>query len=54
MEDLLELGKQVLASQPFSVLVGAELLHFSQGHAELKIPIRPEPNNSTVLYTEGS
>lgn len=42
MEDLLELGKQVLASQPFSVLVGAELLHFSQGHAELKIPIRPE------------
>ena len=42
MEDLLELGKQVLASQPFSFLVGTELLHFSEGHAELKIPIRPE------------
>jgi uncharacterized protein (TIGR00369 family) len=42
MEDLLNLGKQVLASQPFSVLIGAELLSFSQGYAELKIPIRPE------------
>lgn len=42
MEDLLNLGKQVLASQPFSVLVGAELLSFTQGYAELKIPIRPE------------
>jgi len=42
MEDLLDLGKQVLASQPFSVLVRAELLSFTQGYAELKIPIRPE------------
>jgi uncharacterized protein (TIGR00369 family) len=42
MEDLLAFGKQALASQPFSVLLGAELLCFSQGHAELKIPIRAE------------
>lgn len=42
MEDLFDFGTQVLASQPFSVLVGAELLFFSQGRAELKIPIRPE------------
>jgi len=42
MEDLLNLGKQVLASQPFNGLIGAELLSFSQGYAELKIPIRPE------------
>ena len=42
MEDLLNLGKEVLASQPFSMLIGAELLRFSQGYAELKIPIRPE------------
>ena len=42
METLLDLGTQVLASQPFSVLLGAELLRFSQGFAELKIPIRPE------------
>ena len=31
MDELLELGKQVLASQPFSVLVGAELTAFSVG-----------------------
>jgi len=42
MEDLFTLGKEILASQPFSVLIGAELLSFSQGYAELKIPIRPE------------
>jgi uncharacterized protein (TIGR00369 family) len=42
MEDLFTLGKEVLASQPFSVLIGAELLSFSQGYAELKIPIRSE------------
>jgi len=42
METLLDLGTQILASQPFSVLLGAELLRFSQGFAELKIPIRPE------------
>ena len=42
METLLDLGTQVLASQPFSVLMGAELVRFSQGFAELKIPIRPE------------
>jgi uncharacterized protein (TIGR00369 family) len=42
MEDLFDFGTQVLALQPFSVLVGAELLFFSQGRAELKIPIRPE------------
>jgi uncharacterized protein (TIGR00369 family) len=42
MEDLLDLGKQALASQPFSLLLGAELLSFSQGRVELKVPIRPE------------
>ena len=30
MEDLLAFGRQAMASQPFSVLLGAELLHFSQ------------------------
>jgi uncharacterized protein (TIGR00369 family) len=42
MEDLFTLGKEVLASQPFSALIGAELISFSQGQVELKIPIRPE------------
>ena len=30
MDDLFEFGKQVLAAQPFSVLVGAELTAFDQ------------------------
>ena len=42
MDDLLQLGKEALASQPFSVLVGAELTGYSSGHAELTIPIAPQ------------
>ena len=42
MDDLLQLGKQILASQPFSVLVGAELTGYSPGWAELTIPITPQ------------
>jgi uncharacterized protein (TIGR00369 family) len=42
MEDRLARGKQVLAAQPFSVLLGAELLSLSKGSAELKVPIRAE------------
>lgn len=40
--DLLELGQQILASQPFSQLVGATLTAFDQGRVELVIPIRPD------------
>ena len=42
MEDMLTWGRQVLASQPFSVLLGAELLGFSEGSAELRIPVRAD------------
>ncbi|MGH8286690.1 MAG: PaaI family thioesterase [Steroidobacteraceae bacterium] len=42
MEDMLTWGRQVLAAQPFSVLLGAELVAFAEGFAELKIPIRTE------------
>jgi len=42
LDDLLQLGKQALASQPFSVFVGAELTGFSPGWAELTIPITPQ------------
>lgn len=41
-DDLLEFGRQILASQPFSVHVGAELIEFSQGRAALRIPVTPE------------
>jgi uncharacterized protein (TIGR00369 family) len=42
MEDMLTWGRRVLASQPFSVLLGAELLGFAEGSAELKVPIKAE------------
>jgi len=42
MDEMLTMGRQVLAMQPFSVLMGAELTAFSAGHSELKIPVRQE------------
>jgi uncharacterized protein (TIGR00369 family) len=42
MDDLLGFGKQALASQPFSALIGAELTGYSPGRAELTIPITPQ------------
>lgn len=42
MDDLLPWGREVLASQPFSVLLGAELVAFAHGRAELRIPVRAE------------
>jgi uncharacterized protein (TIGR00369 family) len=42
VQDMLVRGKEILASQPFSVLLGAELLIFSEGRAEIGIPIREE------------
>lgn len=42
MDEWLTMGKKILASQPFSVLLGAELTAFSVGQAELSIPITPQ------------
>ena len=42
MRDLLPLGKEVLASQAFSALLGAEIVDFSEGRAELRVPIRDQ------------
>jgi len=39
---MLELGWKILASQPFSAFLGAELLGLAEGAAELSVPIRPE------------
>lgn len=39
MSKLLEWGQQVLATQPFSKLLDAELVEFVEGRAELHIPI---------------
>lgn len=37
--DMLALGRSVLASQPFNVLVGAELVGGGRGEAEMRVPI---------------
>jgi uncharacterized protein (TIGR00369 family) len=37
----LALGQQVLAAQPFSVLLGAELLHFSPERTEVLLELQP-------------
>lgn len=38
----LELGRKILAQQPFSVLLGAELAHLAAGEAELRLPLRDD------------
>ncbi len=43
--DALEMGRAVLAGQPFSVLLGAELLAFEPGMAELGLVLKPEHMN---------
>lgn len=40
MDNILELGRQILAAQPFSQLIGAELITFRSGYVELCIPTR--------------
>jgi uncharacterized protein (TIGR00369 family) len=42
MTELLDLGRAVLAKQPFSVLAGAELMHFEPGRADLALAVRDE------------
>ncbi|SEQ38340.1 PaaI family thioesterase [Thalassovita taeanensis] len=42
MSDMLEMGRKVLASQPFSTLLGTQLTTFELGHAELQLPLRPD------------
>src|SRR6202047_4356968 len=42
MEDMLTWGRQILASQPYSVLLGANMLAFSKESVELKVPLRAD------------
>ncbi len=42
MDDLLQLGQQALAAQPFSRLLRAQLTAFRRGQAELTVPITPD------------
>ena len=38
--ELLAMGRRILAEQPFSELLGAELTAFEPGRADLRLPIR--------------
>ena len=38
-EGMLDMGRAILAAQPFSVLIGAELLSLSSGSVELQVPV---------------
>jgi uncharacterized protein (TIGR00369 family) len=42
MEDLFEFGKAILESQPFSQLIGTQLIGFEPGYAELSLEIKDE------------
>jgi uncharacterized protein (TIGR00369 family) len=42
VDDLFLMGQQALDAQPFSRLFDAQLLTFTQGYAELAIPITPQ------------
>ncbi len=39
MTDRLALARQILASQPFSVMIGTEVLAYGDGMVELRLPI---------------
>jgi len=41
-EVFLQMGKEVLAKQPFSVLLGAELMALLPGKADLQLLLKPE------------
>lgn len=40
MSELFAFGQKVLREQPFSVLIGTELLSFTPGEAVLRVPVR--------------
>jgi uncharacterized protein (TIGR00369 family) len=42
MVDYLEIGRQILSSQPFSVFLGAQLDEFGPGMVTLSLSLRPE------------
>ncbi|HEX7045457.1 MAG TPA: PaaI family thioesterase [Burkholderiales bacterium] len=42
MGNMFDIGARVLAEQPFSRLLGAELVEFTPTTAVLRVPIRPE------------
>jgi len=50
---MLDIGRRVLSAQPFSVLLGAELRELADGHAELRVPLRPDLLQQDGLVHDG-
>jgi acyl-coenzyme A thioesterase PaaI-like protein len=44
VEEIIAIGQKVLASQPFSVLIGAQLIKLEAGAVEIHIPVKEELN----------
>lgn len=42
MSELLELGRRTLAAQTFTTMLGVELVAYTEGQAELRLPIRDD------------
>jgi len=42
MSELFDYGKKILEAQPFSVLLGAELVSLDKGRAKIALEMRPE------------
>ena len=42
MIDYLEIGRQILASQPFSQMLGTQMDEFSEGYVQISLALRPE------------
>ena len=40
-DEMLSYGRKMLAAQPFSVMVGAQMETFGPGYAEISLPVRP-------------
>jgi len=40
-DEMLSYGRQMLAAQPFSAMVGAQMETFGPGHAEISLPVLP-------------
>lgn len=53
-EDLFRFGQQVLAAQPFSGWLGAQLTAYTAGHAEIRFTLKPDYTQHVGSPMEGS
>ncbi len=51
--DPLDIGRQIMAAQPFSLFMGAEVIAFGADGVELSLPLRPEFMNQNGVAHGG-